>query len=42
MTYKASIARALVEPNKFLIDWNNKVSTEIDNITIELMQKIRL
>ena len=41
MTYKASIARALVEPNKFLIDWNNEVSTEIDNITIELMQKIR-
>ena len=42
MTYKASIARALVEPNKFLIDWNDEVSTEIDNITIELMQKIRL
>lgn len=44
MTYKTIIANSITneKSNKFILDLGGEVSNEIDNITIELMRKIRL
>lgn len=44
MTYKTEIANSIANEknNKFILDLGGDVANEIDNITIELMRKIRL
>ena len=44
MKYKTEIANSITneKSNRFILDLGGDVANEIDNITIEVMRKIRL